>query len=52
MGKRRRHVEPTDDWEQLELLCRWPEQVRYEEIRSLVLFGSSVTERAKEISVA
>jgi putative transposase len=52
MGKRRRHVEPTDDWEQLELLCRWPEQVRYEEIRPLVLFGSSVTERAKEISVA
>jgi hypothetical protein len=26
MGKRRRRVEPTDDWEQLELLCGWVEQ--------------------------
>jgi len=48
MGKRirGRRVEPADDWEQLRLLMRWPEQVRYEEIRPLVLFGSSVAERA------
>ena len=46
--RRRRRVEPTDDWEQLELLCRWPEQVRYEEIRPLVLFGGSVAQRAEE----
>lgn len=48
MGKRihGRRVEPTDDWGQLRLLMRWPEQVRYEEIRPLVLFGSSVAERA------
>jgi putative transposase len=45
--RRRRRVEPTDDWEQLELLCKWPEQVRYEEIRPLVLFGSPVGERAE-----
>jgi hypothetical protein len=50
VGKRirGRRVEPTDDWEQLRLLMRWPEQVRYEEIRPLVLFGSSVAERAGE----
>ena len=32
MGKarRRRRVEPTDDWEQLALLYRWPEQLAYE----------------------
>lgn len=46
--KRRRRVEPTDDWEQLELLCRWPEQLAYEELRPLVLFGSPVAERAEE----
>ncbi len=49
MGGRRRkkRVEPTDDWSQLELLCGWPEQVAYEEIRPLVLFGSSVPERSE-----
>jgi hypothetical protein len=47
-GRRRRHVEPTEDWEQLELLCRWPEHVAYEQIRPLVLFGLPVAERAEE----
>jgi len=47
-GHRRRRVEPTDEWEQLELLCRWPEQLAYEEIRPLVLFGLPVSERAEE----
>lgn len=48
MGRsRRQRVERTDDWEQLQLLCRRPEQVAYEEIRPLVLFGDSVTERAR-----
>ena len=46
--RRRRRVEPADDWEQLVLLCGWPEQVRYEEIRPLVLFGELVAERAEE----
>jgi putative transposase len=45
---RRRRVEPTDDWEQIELLCGWPEQRDYELIRPLVLFGSSASGRAKE----
>jgi putative transposase len=47
-GRRRRRIEPTDDWEQLKLLCRWPEQSAYEEIRPLVLFGMAVAGRAKE----
>src|SRR3712207_3621167 len=40
---RRSRVEPTDEWEQLALLCRWPEQRAYEEIRPLTLFGASVS---------
>jgi hypothetical protein len=43
-GRRRRRVEPTDEWNQLKLLYTWPEQVEYEEIRPRVLFGSSVAE--------
>jgi putative transposase len=50
--RRRRRVEPTEDWGQLKLLCGWPEQVEYEEIRPLVLFGSSVAERAEETGTA
>ena len=30
--RRRRRIEPTDEWEQLKLLCLWPEQLAYEEI--------------------
>ena len=45
--KKRRRVDLTDDWEQLELLCVWDEQVEYERIRPLVLFGESVPERAR-----
>lgn len=53
MGKnRRRRVEPTDNWEQLKPLCEWPEQVSYEEIRPLILFGSSVAQRAEETATA
>ena len=46
--RRRRRVAPTDDWEQLELLCAWEEQKEYERIRPLVLFGGSVPERAAQ----
>lgn len=33
-GRRRKRVGPTDEWDQLELLCRWPEQFAYEETGS------------------
>jgi transposase len=45
---RRRRIEPTDEWEQLELLCQWPEQLAYEELRPLVLFGLPVKECAEK----
>jgi putative transposase len=49
MGRRRRRrVDRTDDWEQLELLCAWDEQREYERIRPLVLFGEPVPERAAQ----
>jgi putative transposase len=45
---RRTRVEPTEDWGQLKLLLKWPEQVEYERIRPPVVFGSPVTERARQ----
>lgn len=42
----RRH-EPTDDWQQLQLLSRFPEQLTYELLRPVVLFGQSPAERAR-----
>lgn len=46
--ERRRKVKPTDDWQELLPLFEWPEQQAYEELRPMVLFGSSVAERATE----
>ncbi|MDP9411993.1 MAG: helix-turn-helix domain-containing protein, partial [Actinomycetota bacterium] len=47
-GKRRRRVEHTRDWGQLELLLDWPEQVEYERIRDVVVFGDRVSECAEK----
>lgn len=49
-----RLVYPTEElhWEQLELLCDWPEQRDYELIRPLVLFGSPAARRAEETGAA
>ena len=41
-------TEPTDDWQQLDLLVRLPEQRTYELIRPVVLFGRSPAERARQ----
>jgi putative transposase len=51
-NRRRRRVEPAEDWEQIELLCASPEQRNYELIRPSVLFGSQASERAKETGAA
>lgn len=51
-GRRRQRVEHTEDWEQLRLLVKWPEQERYEEIRPLKLFDVSVAERAAEVGTS
>jgi len=52
MLRKRPRAEPTDDFQEILPLCWWPEQVRYEVLRPLVLFGSSVAERAIEIEAA
>lgn len=49
---KRRRIEPTDDWQQLQLLFTCPEQILYELIRPVVLFGHSAAERAKETGKA
>ncbi len=49
---KRRRIEPTDDWQQLQFLFTWPEQILYELIRPVVLFGRSPAERAKETGKA
>ncbi len=40
-------IDATDDWQQLDLLVRSPEQRTYELIRPVVLFGHSLAERAR-----
>ena len=45
-------VDPTEEWGQLELLLKWPEQRQYELIRPIVVFGHSVAERARETGAA
>jgi hypothetical protein len=47
-SQRGRRVEPTDEWEQIELLCGWPEQRDYELIRPMVLFGAPADGRSQE----
>ena len=52
MSGRRRRVGPTDEWEQIELLCGWPEQRDYELIRPLVLSGASADGRSRDTGAA
>src|SRR5689334_10856954 len=53
MPRRKRNtVEPTDDGEQLKLLVDSPEQLAYELIRPVVLFGRSPAQRAQETGTA
>ena len=44
---KRTRREPTDDWQQLQLLTQFPAQLTYELIRPVVLFGQSPAERAR-----
>ncbi len=39
--RKRPRLEATEDWSQLQLQLVWPEQVAYELIRPVVLFGRS-----------
>ncbi len=47
-ASKRPRLEPTDDWSQLRLRLRWPEQVAYELIRPVVLNGETAQERARQ----
>lgn len=51
MAKRWR-VDPTDEWQQLQLLGPRSEQVLYEALRPVVLFGLSPAERARQTGIA
>ena len=44
---KRARREPTNDWQQLQLLTQFPAQLTYELIRPVVLFGQSPAERAQ-----
>jgi len=48
----RPRIDPTDDWEQLQLRIQWPEQLTYELIRPVVLFGHTAGERAQQTGAA
>jgi putative transposase len=48
----RPRLEPTEDWAQLQLRFDWPEQVGYELIRPVVLFGATPAERALQTGVS
>jgi hypothetical protein len=53
MGTPKRvRIDPTDDWQQLRLLVRFPEQETYELLRPLVLFGQPAAERAQVTGVS
>lgn len=48
MAKRKRAVhERTEDWARLRLLLKWPEQIVYELVRPVVIFGETAGERAR-----
>ena len=51
-ARARLRLEPTDDWQQLHLLAQFPEQLTYELIRPVVLFGHSPAERAQQTGAA
>jgi transposase len=53
MPRAKRHqVAPTEEWTQLRLFVRSPEQELYEAVRPIVLFGRSVAVRARETGIA
>src|SRR5215210_7442050 len=51
-SRKRTLLEPTDDWQQLQLQLNWTEQTRYELIRPVVVFGAPPVERSKQTGVS
>ncbi len=53
MPKRKRVPrEHTEDWHTIQQYTLWPEQLAYELLRPVVLFGDPTTQRAKETGEA
>ncbi len=50
-GPKRSRLERTHDWEQIQQRTLWSEQVLYEQLRPILIFGETAGERAKEIDV-
>jgi putative transposase len=50
-GPKRVRRERTYNWEQIQQYTLWPEQLLYEQLRPMLLFGETAGERAKEINV-
>jgi hypothetical protein len=48
LRRRRTRIAPTEDWTQLQLQFQFREQLAYELIRPIVLFGRSPAERAQQ----
>ena len=44
--------ERTDEWESIKQWTLWPEQELYEQIRSILVFGQTSGEHAKETGAA
>src|SRR5215218_8780673 len=51
-ASKRRRIEPTHEWRLLVPFFEWPEQERYEQIRPLVLFDTSVAQRAAQVGTS
>ncbi len=51
-ARKRVRIDPPDDWGQLRLRVRFPEQETYELLRPLVLFGQTAAERAQATGVS
>jgi putative transposase len=51
MPARQQHTH-TEDWSAVRQLCLWKEQVTYERIRPVVLFGDVAAERAQQTGTA
>ena len=49
---KRERRERTDNWEQIQQWCRFPEQRLYESIRPVTLYGVTPAERAQETGMA
>src|SRR5271169_974571 len=48
---KRARTPATDEWDDLQLRLRWPEQYDYEVIRPVVLFGLPVADRADQTGI-